>query len=66
MKIIISYEKVNGLLMIYNYRLFSYLQIVMTLSLDPNGNITVTFDIHDWRSDGYAVSMFIHDKLLLH
>lgn len=25
--------------------------------LDPNGNITVTFDTHKWTDDGYVVSV---------
>ena len=28
--------------------------------LDPNGNITVTFDTHKWTDDGYVVSVLVH------
>ncbi|KAF2322800.1 hypothetical protein GH714_030949 [Hevea brasiliensis] len=27
--------------------------------LDPNGSITVTFDIHEWRTDGYLARVLI-------
>nr|XP_023896525.1 COBRA-like protein 2 [Quercus suber] len=29
--------------------------------LDPNGNITVTFDIHDWTDDGYLAKVTIQN-----
>ncbi|KAJ8764970.1 hypothetical protein K2173_010435 [Erythroxylum novogranatense] len=29
--------------------------------LDPNGNITVTFDIHDWTTDGYVARVTIQN-----
>ena len=28
--------------------------------LDPNGNITITFDTHKWTDDGYVVSVLAH------
>ncbi|XP_068645095.1 COBRA-like protein 2 [Aristolochia californica] len=29
--------------------------------LDPNGNITVTWDIHEWRTDGYVAKVTIQN-----
>ena len=29
--------------------------------LDPNGNVTVTFDIIQWAPDGYVVSIIINN-----
>lgn len=28
--------------------------------LDPNGNITLKWDVMSWTADGYVVSVFLH------
>lgn len=28
-------------------------------ALDPNGNITITWDVMSWNADGYLVSIYI-------
>ncbi|KAM3695516.1 hypothetical protein ACB098_07G137800 [Castanea mollissima] len=34
--------------------------------MDPNGNITVTFDIHDWTDDGYLEKVTIQNYYQYH
>ena len=39
--------------LVYSLSIFAYFYD----PLDPNGNITVTFDTHKWTDDGYVVSV---------
>ncbi|KAI9396663.1 hypothetical protein POPTR_004G167100v4 [Populus trichocarpa] len=59
MKIIIFYVRPSVLMLLLLLSICTFSDCYDPL--DPNGNITVTFDIHDWRSDGYAARVTIQN-----
>jgi hypothetical protein len=63
----LTFAKELKILTIFIYRIFC---LVVSFSeaydpLDPNGNITIKWDIMSWTPDGYVVSFSLYIYVLL-
>ena len=51
-----TFPFVTSLIMFFNKLFYSFSVFADCYDpLDPNGNITITFDTHKWTDDGYVV-----------
>ena len=55
-----TFPFVTSLIMFFNKLFYSFSVFADCYDpLDPNGNITITFDTHKWTDDGYVVSVLV-------
>ena len=55
-----TFHFVTSLILFFNKLFYSFSVFTDCYDpLDPNGNITITFDTHKWTDDGYVVSVLV-------